>query len=172
MLISILAPYAASPLAASQPAAGPDVQTLGATICRRVTQVAPAASPSEIQGAAPRAQACAQWTALLDQTQQTWAREHKANAIPTEFDPAAQASDDSDADRERDRALMARVVSRDSESDIEPSGSDADTDPDSDSEFEVGHAGPDLLLTDSSDDEGPLFDPPSADPSGGPVAGG
>lgn len=149
MLISILAPYAASPLAASPPSASPDARTLGATAYPRVRQVAPAASPSAIQGAAPRDQAFAQWTALLDQIQQTW---------------------------ERERALMAGVESSDSESNL--SGSDLAADSDSDSGFEVGPA--DLLLTDSSDDEGPLevpgeeprLDPPRAHPSGGPEAGG
>ena len=174
MLISILAPYAASPLAASPPSASPDARTLGATAYPRVRQVAPAASPSAIQGAAPRDQAFAQWTALLDQIQQTWEREHKSNAIPTELDPRRGLPARPAADLQEDRALMARVESSDSESNL--SGSDLAADSDSDSGFEVGPA--DLLLTDSSDDEGPLevpgeeprLDPPRAHPSGGPEA--
>lgn len=180
MLLSILAPYAAARRVTPQPSANPDTQAQGATEYRRVRQVAPAASRSEIQGAAPHAQAVAQWTALLDQIQRTWEREHKSSAIPTEFDPAAQEIYDPAADRERDRALMALVESSDSEGDVGPSGPNPDTNTDSDSEFEVGPAGPDLLLTESSDDEEPneepneepLPDPPRAYPSGGPKAGG
>jgi hypothetical protein len=104
MLISILAPYAASPLAASQLSASPDARTLGATAYPRVRQVAPAASPSAIQGAAPRDQAFAQWMALLDQIQQTWEREHKSNAIPTEFDPRRRLPARPAADLQEDRA--------------------------------------------------------------------
>lgn len=140
MLISILAPYAASPLAASQPSASLDARTLGATAYPRVRQVAPAASPSAIQGAAPRDQAFAQWTALLDQIQQTW---------------------------ERERALMARVESSDSESNL--SGSDLTADSDSDSDFEVGPADL-LLTDSSDDEEPRLDPPrahPSGGPEAG-----